>query len=117
MEGSRFCNGSRPCRNVGHVGAMRSERPWGAPVCIASHPYVRYARTYIWGSAGARYPGEGKTASHPYLRYARKYIGGSLGFNSPEGQIKSSLGSPRDFPVKARRRVGDGRGTPGCSEP
>ena len=34
MEGSRFCNGSRPCRNVGHVGAMRSERPWGAPVRI-----------------------------------------------------------------------------------
>ena len=29
MEGSRFCNGSRPCRNVGHVGTMRSERPWG----------------------------------------------------------------------------------------
>ena len=30
---------------------------------------------------------------------------------------KFSLGSPRDFPVRERRRVGDGRGTPGRSEP
>ena len=91
--------------------------PWtGVISCLLPRMGVTRVHTN-GGPPGLVTLGKAKIASHPYLRYARKYIGGAWDSLPQAGQTELSLGSPRDFPVRERRRVGDGRGTPGRSEP